>query len=398
MLEHLKKLPDDPVLGVSAMFAADPRPDKVDLGVGVYKDAAGEAPIMRAVKQAERLRLETERSKAYLGITGDPGFTAALESLVLGDGAAVLRDGRVRSLQTPGSCAALHAAAALIARANGAATAWVSDPTWANHVPVFRHAGLRVAEYPYYDRVRRSIRFEAMLNILERAAPGDVVVLHGCCHNPSGADLTPPQWLELVGVLERRRLLPLLDLAYQGFGQGLEADAEAVRLLVERLPEALVAVSCSKNFGLYRDRVGMLTVVAGGRAQAEAAQSQLSSIARCSYSMPPAHGAALVRSILEEPALTKDWRDELEAMRSRMEQVRRALSHRLASRVAGYGYLGEQRGMFSFLPLAAEQIEVLRRRFGIYLLESGRINVSGLNDANVDYVAEAVAAVDDSST
>ncbi|GIX31568.1 MAG: aminotransferase [Porticoccaceae bacterium] len=395
MFEQLKPLPPDPILGLSAAFRADPRPRKIDLGVGVYRDEAGRTPVMRAVKEAERRLLEREESKAYIAQTGVAEFNEGMLRLVLGPSHPALAAGRAAAVMTPGGTGALRLAAELIRTANPDATLWVGDPTWANHVPVMAGAGLRLATYPYYRQGAASVSFDEMMAALQRARSGDAVLLHGCCHNPCGADLDEEQWRAVAELAERKGLLPFVDLAYQGFGRGLEEDAFGVRLLAERLPEVVVATSCSKNFGLYRERTGAALVVAQSAAAAAAAASHLAQVARTLYSMPPAHGGLLAAMVLEDPALREDWEAELAAMRSRMNRLRAELAERLAARGAprDFSFIRRQYGMFSFLGLDAGQIARLREEFGIYVVGSSRINVAGLNEADLDYVVEAILAV-----
>ena len=394
MFESLEAYPEDPVLGLIKLFAADPHPYKLDLGVGVYMDETGRPPIMAAVKAAERRRLEQETSKAYIGVAGDAGFNAAMERLVFGADHPVIADGRVATLQTSGGCAALFASAMLIRHCRPEATVWISDPTWINHVPLFSGAGLALAAYPYYDRDARAISFGPMMAALETACEGDVVLLHGCCHNPSGDDLSEDQWHDVAALLARKRLVPLIDLAYQGLGEGLERDGFAVRLLARTQAELFVAASCSKNFGLYRDRIGSVHVIAADRGRATAAFSQIAHGTRSTYSMPPAHGATIIRTILDDPMLEQQWRAELEAMRLRILAMRALLARGLAEAgIENTDYLMRQRGMFSFLPLSIDQIRTLRAEHGIYVLDNGRINLSGLNPANAPHLIRSLAAL-----
>ncbi len=395
MFAALQAYPPDPILRLIAEFRADPRTDKVDLGVGVYKDEQGRTPVMTSVKAAERQVLEAEDSKAYIGPAGVPEFNAAIQQLVFGPEHRVLTESRTATVLTPGGCGALRVGAELLKRTAPDTTIWVSDPTWANHIPLLGNAGLQIREYPYYDRQSSSLRFDAMLATLAQAGAGDVVLLHGCCHNPCGADLDAEQWLAVAELAEQRGFLPFVDLAYQGLGDGLDADAAGLRLLAERVPELLVASSCSKNFGLYRERVGSLSVIAGQAAAASAAVSHVNNIVRGMYSMPPSHGGAIVAAILGDEELEREWRAELDAMRDRINALRRLLNEQLRERKVArdFSFIERERGMFSFLGLSEAQVARLITDFGLYMVNSSRINVAGINQANVDYVADALAAV-----
>jgi aspartate aminotransferase len=393
MFANQQPVPTDPILGLIGLFARDPREGKIDLGVGVYRDADGQTPIMAAVRQAEALRMQRESTKTYLGMAGDLGYNAAIERLTLGDCAA-LADGRVVTAQTPGGTGALRVAAELIRKCQPDVTIWLSDPSWANHLPLFRAAGLTVREFPYFDPQSASLRFDDMLAALEQARPGDVVVLHACCHNPSGVDLEPGQWRRFAAFAAERGLMPLIDMAYQGLGAGLDADAGGLRHVIDSVDELILCNSCSKNFGLYRERTGSCTLVARNRSEAEVAQSIMLGVVRNIYSMPPAHGAALVRIILDSDELGTLWRDELESMRRRLRGIREALTEQLGQATGrDFGFLARQQGMFSFIGLDRERIAALRRDYGVYMVESGRINVAGFNHENIGRFAAAVAAV-----
>lgn len=395
MFETLPLLPSDPILGLSIAFQEDPSSEKVDLGVGVYKDDTGVTPIMAAVAAAERERLQRETTKSYAAPGGYPGANEAVEKLVFGAEHPVLDQSRLCTIQTPGGCGALRVAAELIGRARPGATVWVSSPTWANHVPLLGGAGLQLREYPYYDYQRHSLDFDAMLEALNQVPEGDLVLLHASCHNPCGADLSPDQWLEVTNLAQRRGFIPFIDMAYQGFGVGIEEDALGPRLMAEKLPELLVASSFSKNFGLYRERAGALTLVGATQAQTAAARSQLLSVTRGLYSMPPAHGSALVDIILHSEQLTEQWRAELALMRTRIQGLRSGLVEALAQALPerDFSFIAGERGMFSFLGLSESQVASLRRDFSIYMTANSRINVAGLNQDRLDYVAEAIAQV-----
>ena len=395
MFESLSLLPSDPILGLSLAYQEDTNPDKVDLGVGVYKDARGETPIMAAVTEAEKVRLARETSKAYVNPAGYPGANAAMEALVYGEEHSALSQKRVASVQTPGGCGALRLAAELIVRARPGARVWVSDPTWANHTPLLGSAGLTLKSYPYYDFDRHCLDFDAMLAALTQMPRDDLVLLHASCHNPCGADLSPEQWQQIAELAQERGFVPFIDMAYQGFGRGLAEDAYGPRLMAEALPELLVAVSFSKNFGIYRERAGGLTLVAAHQERARACQSQLLSLARGLYSMPPSHGSALVDIIWHSPELRRLWQQELIEMRVRIQTLRQALHEGLKARLPerDFGFIVREWGMFSFLGLSEAQVARLREEFSIYMTGNSRINIAGLSLDRVDYVSEAIARV-----
>lgn len=384
LFDRLEEQPSDSLLALIALCDADPRPDKIDVGVGVYRDSAGNTPILRAVKAAERRLLEGQRTKTYLGSRGDIRFTELIEPIVFGEAAA--SDGRIVGVQTPGGCGALRLGTELIARANPSARIFVGRPTWPNHAPLIGAAGVEMVDYPYYARDSRTLCFDAMMDALGGGSAGDLVLLHGCCHNPTGADLDADQWRAVAELVADRGLVPFVDLAYQGLGRGLDADAAGTRLVVETAEQALVAQSCDKNFGLYRERVGNLYVKAASARQAQIALGNLITLARTMWSMPPDHGAAAVRLILDDAGLRADWQAELTEMCARI----RALRARLAAFDPRLSYIGVQNGMFSMLPLSPEQVLALREDKAIYMAGSGRFNVVGLSDDNVDRFAAAV--------
>ncbi|MBA4502685.1 amino acid aminotransferase [Marinobacterium marinum] len=392
MFEQLKTLPQDPILSLMKTFREDPRTDKVDLGVGVYRDEAGNTPIMAAVQAAQERLLATETTKAYIGPAGTEGFNHLIGQLILGQDHPALRDDRVNVVQTPGGCGALRMAAEFLNLCQAGTTVWVSAPTWANHIPLLTGAGLDIREYPYLDKATLSVDFDAMTACLEQAAAGDVVLLHGCCHNPSGADLNADQWSAITDLVERKGLLPFIDIAYQGLGEGLDRDAQGVRLMAQRLPEVIVASSCSKNFGLYRERTGALMLISANAQQGKAATSQLLSAIRSHYSMPPAHGAAVVEMILDTPELMQQWQHELNGMCSRILELRAGLSQALTP-AGDFSFIERQRGMFSFLGISPQQVQTLRDEFGIYMLDSSRINIAGLSTETLPRVAEALREV-----
>jgi aspartate aminotransferase len=395
LFQQLKVLSEDSILGLMARFRADPHPHKVDLGVGVYRDSDGNTPVLDCVRRAERAVIAEQTTKSYVAPAGRAEFNDAVTDLVLGNDHVVLRDRRCVTVQTPGGCGALRVGAELIRAAAPATRVHVSDPSWGNHVPLLGSSGLQLERYPYYDAMSHRLRFAEMLERLELVAHGDIVLLHVCCHNPTGADLSPPQWETLIGVLQRRRLIPFMDLAYQGFGAGLRADAEPIRRVAEQVPEALLAVSYSKNLGLYRERVGALVCIAETTARAAVIRTHVLQIARSIYSMPPDHGAAIAARIFADPELTSSWLQELESMRLRIVSMRALLADRLkAAGAAGeFDFLRAQRGMFSMLGATGEQVALLREQHHVYMTADSRMNLAGVMPHNVDYLAEAVAAV-----
>lgn len=358
--------PADALLGLIALYQADERPGKIDLGVGVFRDDWGRTPVMRAVKAAEARLLRDQQTKSYLGAEGDVRFTELLAQVAFGAGAD-----RLTGVQTPGGTGALRLGAELIARSRPGATVWIGAPTWPNHAPIFRDAGLGIETHRFFDVANAAIDFDGMIEDLAGAQPGDVLLLHGCCHNPTGASFTGEQWREIAQLCEARALLPFIDLAYQGLGDGLDADAAAMRGLLRALPEAVIAYSCDKNFGLYRERVGALWVQSDANALV---RGNLLALARSLWSMPPDHGAAVVRLVLDDEALRADWIAELGAMRARINGLRAAL----AASHPHLAAIGDQRGMFALLPLGPDAVETLRRQHGIYMAGNGRINIAGL--------------------
>lgn len=395
MFETIHAAPPDPILGLTEAFKKDKNPNKVNLGVGVYKDAVGQTPILGSVKAAEERLLRSENTKNYLPIDGQPEFDRATVELLLGAGHPALEAQRTVTAQAPGGTGALRVAGDFVSSTLGKRTVWLSDPTWPNHPQVFQAAGLQTAFYPYFDKSNNGVNFRGMLAALDAAAEGDVVVVHGCCHNPTGVDLQPEQWLELGGVLSQRKLLPLIDFAYQGFANGLAEDASGLHVLAECCSSMLVASSYSKNFGLYNERVGALTLVAPDANQAEAALSHIKRVARANYSNPPAHGAAIVSTVLNDPALRAQWEQEVADMRERINSMRHLFVETLHEKGVkrDFSFIARQRGMFSFSGLNADQVKALRERFAIYIVGSGRISVAGMTDANMDYLCSAIAEV-----
>ncbi|MCT8330034.1 amino acid aminotransferase [Albidovulum sediminis] len=391
MFGNLKAQPADKILQLIGQFRADPRSDKIDLGVGVYKDATGLTPVMRAVKAAERRLWETETTKTYTGLAGEPEFNAAIAALVLG---GTITPDRVSSVATPGGTGACRQAFELIRLASPHATVWVSDPTWPNHLSILNYLGMNVRTYRYFDAETRGVDFAAMMADLSLIRSGDVVLLHGCCHNPTGANLTLPEWQAVADLLERTGAVPLIDLAYQGFGDGLEADAAGLRLIAGRLPEVLIAASCSKNFGIYRERTGAL-IGLSEPARREVTQGTLAFLNRQNFSFPPDHGARLVTMILNDDALRADWQAELEEVRQGMLSLREHLARELRDLSGSdrFGFIAQHRGMFSRLGASAEQVERLKAEHGIYMVGDSRMNIAGLNATTVPILARAILAV-----
>ena len=391
MFSALKPQPADKILALMGQFKADPRARKIDLGVGVYKDATGHTPIMRAVKTAEKQLWEAETTKTYTGLAGDPGFNAAMADLVLG---ATVDAGRISSVATPGGTGAVRQAFELARMAAPQGRVFVSDPTWPNHLSILKHLGMEAVPYRYFDADTRAVDFAGMIADLAAARAGDIVLLHGCCHNPTGANLTLPEWEEVAGLLEKTGAVPMIDIAYQGFGDGLDADAAGVRLIANRLPEVLIAASCSKNFGIYRERTGGL-IALSDPARQEVTQGTLAYLNRQNYSFPPDHGARLVTMILTDPALRADWEAELEEVRLGMLKLREGLAAEL-QRLSGsdrFGFLAQHRGMFSRLGATPEQVERLKTEHGIYMVGDSRLNIAGLNATTVPILAKAVIDV-----
>ena len=391
MLETLKPVPPDKIIEILNLFRADPRTDKLDLGVGVYKDADGRTPVMRAVKAAEARLLKEQDSKAYVGILGDLDFVAALGELALGG--SVPRD-RLAGAQTPGGTGAIRQLFELIRRANPSATVWMSDPTWPNHPAILNYLGIPSRSYRYFDADTLGVDFAGMMADLVELKPGDVLLLHGCCHNPTGANLSLEEWRELTEFVLARGAVPMIDLAYQGFGDGLEEDAAGLRHMAAAVPELLLAASCSKNFGVYRDRVGAAFVLSATPQAAEVTRSNLASLNRLNYSFPPDHGAKAVALVLADPELRADWTAELEAMRTGMLGLRQGLADALRRETNSdrFDFIATHRGMFSRLGLAPEQVAVLREKHGIYMVGDSRINVAGLPAGGLETLAKAIAA------
>lgn len=394
MLDLLQRLPDDPILGLAAACRADPNPDKVDLTVGIYMDEAGICPVFGAISEAQAALVAEEITKAYLPPAGVAAFNEGMQRLVLGADSAALQSGRVTSIQAPGGCGALRIGAEVVQAAAPGARVWVSDPTWPVHLPLLGSVGLRFETYRYYDAATHGVNFDAMVEDLRSAGRGDLLLLHGCCHNPCGADLTPAQWQEIGDMAEEQGFIPFIDIAYQGLGDGLEEDAAGLRHLAGRVPEMIIAASCSKNMGLYRERTGCTIFLCRDASSAEAVLSQAKVAARRIYSMPPAHGALLAGRVLGDERLAADWQTELRAMCGRINGLRSDLVAKLeASTGRDFEFIRREKGMFSFLGLGADQVQALREQHSVYMLGSSRINVAGVNARNIDYLAAAIATV-----
>ncbi|MCS6097327.1 amino acid aminotransferase [Shewanella baltica] len=395
MFNSLIAMPADPILGLLTQYREDTHPQKVDLGVGVYKDPTGVTPILNCVKKAEKFRLDTETTKVYIGPTGSPQFNTLMTELAFGANHSAILANRIRTVSTPGGTGALRVAGDFIKRCNPNAVLWVSDPTWANHIGLFEAAGITVKTYPYYDYDSKSLKFDEMLAALSQVSPDDVVLFHACCHNPSGMDLTTEQWDKVVALTKDQGFTPLIDMAYQGFGDGVDIDAYGVRHMAAAVDNMILCSSCSKNFGLYRERIGSCSVIAKDANTANIAQSVLLYVVRCLYSMPPAHGAAIVETILGSKELTQEWLDELKVMRDRINGNRAILVDKLKANGVNrdFSFIARQKGMFSFLGVDPEQVARLQKEFSIYMVGSSRISIAGISEDNVDYLAQSIAKV-----
>lgn len=387
--------PADPILGLTDAFKADTRPHKVNLGVGIYKDEAGQTPILSSVKKAEAILLETEKTKNYLGIEGVQAYNQVVQELLFGPQSTIITDKRAVTAQAPGGTGSLRVASEFLVRNTGSTTIWVSNPTWANHQNIFETAGLTVKEYRYYKAESHDMDFDAMLADLSTANVGDVVLLHGCCHNPTGIDLSLEQWQQVANICLEKSLLPLFDFAYQGFGAGIEEDARGLRAVAAVVPELLIANSFSKNFGLYNERVGAVTIVAETQQDAVTSFSQIKKTIRANYSNPPAHGGLIVSTILSDAALRQEWQAELTLMRERIAEMRTLFVESLKSEGVqqDFSFISRQNGMFSFSGLNKSQVARLKDEFAIYIVGSGRISVAGLTKNNMAAVCKAIAQV-----
>ena len=395
MFESLKPVAMDPILGLMAAYRADTRTNKIDLGIGVYMNDRGHTPVMTSVKEAETRLMQLETTKSYQGIAGDPDYNQRIIELLFGADHSILNSGRIKSIQAPGGSGALRVGAEVIQRARPEAKLWVGVPTWPNHIPLLGGAGFEIEEYPYYNRDNHQIETEAMMETLRQVPAGDMVLLHGCCHNPTGADLTHEQWDIIADLALERGFIPFIDTAYQGLGDGLDEDAYGLRMMAERLPELVVASSCSKNFGLYRERTGSITFIADSAEQADIVASQAMSVARQIYSMPPAHGALLVSLILGDQQLRTNWEAELTEVRERIQSMRTLLADNIQNNTAGkdFSHIKQQRGMFSFLGLNTAQLDQLREEYGVYIVSSSRVNLAGINSSNIDYLSSSIMSV-----
>jgi aspartate/tyrosine/aromatic aminotransferase len=392
MFQSLAAAPPDAILGLTDAWKNDPNPLKVNLGVGVFKDDSGNTPILASVKAAEALILQSATTKSYMPIAGAPEYGACVRDLVFGSAHEIIREGRAHTAHTPGGTAALRVGADFLKKALPGATVWVSAPTWANHKGVFGAAGFPCADYPYYDAVNRGLDFTRMCEALENVPAGDVVLLHACCHNPSGVDLDASQWQTVAEIASRRAWLPFLDFAYQGYGDGLEEDRAGVLALAAKCPEFLIASSFSKNFGLYQDRTGALTLVAADSTSAASAFSNVEIAVRVNYSNPPAHGGLIVKTVLTNPDLRMQWMEELDSMRHHIAAIRSRFVTALAEHgVPGdYSFISRQKGMFSFSGLGDAQVKFLKERKSIYIVGGGRINVAGITSRNIGYLCESI--------
>lgn len=395
MFENITAAPADPILGLADSFRQDPRENKINLGIGVYKDETGKTPVLSCVKKAEKYLLDNETTKNYLPITGIPEFGTVTQALLFGDNSDIITAKRARTAQAPGGTGALRIAADFIAKQTSAKRVWISNPTWPNHNGIFAGADLEICTYNYYDAENHSLDFNGMLASLEAAQAGDVILLHGCCHNPTGIDPTAEQWAQLSVLVKEKGLLPVFDFAYQGFAAGLDEDAQGLRIFAKSHPEMLVASSYSKNFGMYNERVGACTLVAADPDTADRAFSQIKIVIRTNYSNPPSHGGAVVTTVLSDPELKEEWIQELTTMRERIKRMRQLFVNTLQEKGAkqDFSFIIRQNGMFSFSGLTKEQVARLRDEYAVYAVSSGRINVAGLTLENMVPLCEAIVAV-----
>lgn len=393
MLETLSPLPSDPILGLIKRYQQDSNPQKIDLGVGVYKNEHGLTPILACVKKAEMLRLKTESTKVYIGPCGSESFNQLMTTLIFGKEHNAIFENRIRTVSTPGGTGALKVAADFIKKCHPNSTIWLSDPSWDNHQALFQ--SLKIKSYPYYDHQNKTLKFDEMCQQLMQVPSNDVVLFHACCHNPSGMDLTPKQWDKIIEISQQRNFIPLIDNAYQGFAVDLNHDAYGIRKFAECVPELIICSSCSKNFGLYRERIGACSIVAKTSKIADISLSILLYVIRCIYSMPPAHGAAIVENILASDELTSLWQNELAIMRNRINSNRQLLSAKFTHHGAQhrFDFIAKQTGMFSFLGITQHQVAILQQQYGIYMVDSSRISVAGITDQNVNYLAAAIMEI-----
>jgi len=395
MLDKLQAIAPDPILGILSAFVKDPNPDKIDLGVGVYRDEDGRTPMLQSVVEAEKRMIAQQTTKSYLGPAGVVGFNSAMTRLIFGENSQALEQGRIRTVHTPGGTGALRVAAELIKSANSSARIWLSEPTWSNHPAIFAAAGVGIETYPYFDKQGSCLSFTDMMAALGRRQRGDAVLFHACCHNPCGVSPDSEQWAAIADLAVERGFLPVVDFAYQGFEQGIDEDNLCVRLFTEKCPELIVTSSCSKNFAVYRERVGAISVLAGDTNKATDIETVINSLTRKNYSMPPSHGPEVIDVLLHSPELTGLWRTEVTGMRERINGLRALLVEKIKDSGINrdFSFLQRQSGMFSFLGLSVAQVRRLRDEFSIYTVDSARANIASLNSGNIDYFIEALAAV-----
>ncbi len=395
MFKKIVPAPPDAIMGLTEAFKRDPNPNKINLGVGVYKDDSGNTPILATVKEAERRLFESEKSKTYLPIEGPEAFNTATQALIFGPDHEIIRNKRAATAEAPGGTGALRVAAETLAKLMPDITVWISDPTWPNHPSIFQTAGLKVAKYPYFDPATNGVAFDAMLAQVKQIPAGDVLLLHACCHNPTGVDLSLDQWQTLGDVIVERGILPLLDFAYQGFAAGLDEDAAGLRSLCRPGVELIIANSYSKNFGLYNERVGALTIVGADETAAQNMLSHVKTMSRAAFSTPPFHGAGIVSTILNDPTLRAQWEQEVAEMRDRINNMRHLFVETLNEKGVerDFSHIARQRGMFSFSGLSPEHVKLLRDEYSIYIVGNGRINVAGISEQLMDYLCSAIADV-----
>ncbi|MDG1996034.1 MAG: aspartate/tyrosine/aromatic aminotransferase [Emcibacteraceae bacterium] len=395
LFSGLAPVGDDPILLVSTMFKACDNPNKVDLGVGVYKDAGGHTAILNSVKKAEQYLVENQATKTYLSPAGNPEFNKLVQNMMIGEDHVAVKEGRVSTFQTPGGTGGIRIGLEFVRACNPNANVWISAPTWPNHTAITKAIGLTPKDYRYYDMKKGEFLYNEMLEDLSAAQAGDVVILHGCCHNASGADLSHDQWNEVADLMLAKGLIPFVDFAYQGFGNGIEEDSYSARLMAEKLPEALIASSCSKNFAMYRDRAGAIMLVSSSKDIHSTNSSHLLGAVRANYSMPPDHGAAVAAHILGTPDLKAEWMAEVDGMRNRVKKMRKLFVEQMDAKApnSGFGYIADQNGMFSYLTLTSEQIQTLINDHYIFFMGNGRVNMAGLTEDNINYVTDAIASL-----
>ncbi|WP_318411985.1 amino acid aminotransferase [Photobacterium leiognathi] len=391
MFKSLSPAQLDPILSLSIAYREDPRENKMDLGIGVYRNSQGETPIMQAISQAEQRLLQTQTTKSYVGLAGSEVFNQSMMDLLLSGTSAHARSAAV---QTPGASGALRMLADLIHIAQPDTTVWLTNPSYVNHKPVMEAAGLKVKFYPYFDPDTKQVNSQAMLAELAKAGPKDVVLLHGCCHNPTGADIRFEDWQAITALANKNGFMPFVDIAYLGFGDGLEQDGAGLKFMADNVEEMVVATSCSKNFGLYRERTGAAIIISDSQQEAQKAKGRILTLARSSYTMPPDHGAALVAEILNDQQLTQTWKDELDQMYGRILRLRQGLTQAIRQRGSDqFDFIEQHKGMFSVTGLTPEQILILREQYGIYAVGDGRINIAGLQEQHIDHLADALISV-----